>query len=277
MKAVLTFLKKKPIITMIIAFITGVAGIMLLDSDDIFAAGVLRYILALAMCVFLYLISGEKTFEKSEETTGYVIKHLMGIIIFAAVMLGLSIFGVVYSHNPLADRWFIEVLKVVFLCLGVGLFEELVFRAIMFDGFMYAFRDKKWVFAVSAVLGSLIFGYVHVMNEEMSSAVAIAQIGLKTLSTGIWGLCLLILYWKTRNIWGCAIVHAIYDILPQLCNAMFVTAEGVGESGYVNTGVLGGAAVGLYIIQIIVMVIILLVLWKKVVKTIDFEEIRRDW
>lgn len=49
------------------------------------------------------------------------------------------------------------------------------------------------------------------------------------------------------------------------------------KSGYVNTGVLGGAAVGLYTIQIIVMVIILLVLWKKVVKTIDFEEIRRDW
>lgn len=87
----------------------------------------------------------------------------------------------------------------------------------------------------------------------------------------------MILYWKTRNIWGCAIVHALYDFLPMICNAMFVTAEGVGESGYVRTGMLGGAAVGFYIFQAIVTVIILLVIWKKVGKTIDFEEIRRDW
>ena len=50
----------------------------------------------------------------------------------------------------------------------VGLFEEVAFRALINDAIVYQFRSFKHVFLLSAVLSSLIFGYVHVMFVPLS-------------------------------------------------------------------------------------------------------------
>jgi membrane protease YdiL (CAAX protease family) len=277
MTKVLTFLRKKPLLTLIIAQLGGVGGIKLMDPDDIFAAGVFRYILAFAMCMFLYLISGEKTFKSSEKTTGYILKYSLGVIVFAGILAVLAAVVAVYQKAPLVDGWYIQIISLAFVCLGVGLFEELAFRAIICDGFIYAFRDKKWVFAVSAILGSLFFGYVHVMGADISDSLLLTSAITKTLSAGLWGVCLVILYWKTRNVWGCAIAHAIYDFLPLLCNTIFVMENDNIGTGYVQTGFAGKTAIVFYSLESVVLVIILIVLWKKVVKTINFEEMRSNW
>ena len=273
----MTFLKKKPLITMIIAEVIAVGSIYLMDSDDIFISGLLRYILAFAMCTFLYLISGEKTFKRSEKTTGYILKCSMGILVLAGIMAVLGVGAMAYKQAPLQEDWIVKLLALSFMCLGVGLLEELAFRAIICDAFIYAFRDKKWVFAVTAVLGSIFFGYVHVMTADVSDPSLLAQAAMKTLSTGLWGLCLIFLYWKTRNIWGCAIAHALYDFLPLISEIIFVVEDNNLGSGYVRTDSMGNAVIGIYAAQAVIELIILIVLWKKVVKKTDFDEIRRNW
>ena len=51
----------------------------------------------------------------------------------------------------------------------------------------------------------------------------------------IFGLALLLLYWKTRNIWACAIVHGLFDFFPSISGAIY--NSGVEEtSGYVAAG-----------------------------------------
>ena len=169
-----------------------------------------------------------------------------------------------------------QTLLLLFAIMGVGMFEEIAFRAVISDAIIYQFRDKKWVFAVSAIVGSLIFGYVHVMSDDASTPLALAQVIMKTVSTGLWGMSLLFLYWKTRNIFACGIAHGIYDFILMVKDVPFVTEKDNSHS-YVHEGFLGGVSVGIYVFESIVMIVILLIFWKKVVKTIDFEDMRKNW
>jgi membrane protease YdiL (CAAX protease family) len=48
-------------------------------------------------------------------------------------------------------------------------------------------------------------------------------------------MTLFLLYWKTRNIWACAIVHGLFDFFPSISGAIY--NSGVEEtSGYVMAG-----------------------------------------
>lgn len=269
-------LKKVPLLTAFIGFLFAVGGIKLLHTDGNFAMGVHRYLLALAMCVFLILISGEKTFKKCEKTTAYVLKMSIGIFIFAGLLCGLGVLSNISAELPIAKDWPLQTLLLLFAIMGVGMFEEIAFRAVISDAIIYQFRDKKWVFAVSAIVGSLLFGYVHVMSDDASTPLALAQVIMKTVSTGLWGMTLLFLYWKTRNIFACGIAHGIYDFILMVKDVPFVTEKDNSHS-YVHEGFLGGVSVGIYVFESIVMIVILLIFWKKVVKTIDFEDMRKNW
>ena len=256
------FLKKQPLITAIIGIAFAYGGINLLYYEGIFATGVHRFVLALMMCTFLYLISGKKTFKKCEKTTSYVIKRLSGILIFAAVFCVIAIAVSVYQKATLSSNWPIQAVLLLFMMIGVGLFEELAFRAVINDGIVY--------------ISSLLFGYLHVIGYPVSTPLFLAQVILKTISTGLWGFAFLILYWKTRNIWACGILHGLYDYIIKIKDVIFASDNSL-EPGYVNEGMIGRVAIGYYIFISIFMLILLLVLRSKVLKTIDFEEMRANW
>ncbi len=270
------FLRKQPLLTAIIGFLFAIGGVKLLDSEGYFALGVHRFLLALAMCPFLYLISGEKSFKSGEKTTGYVFRNLVGILIFGGVLGVVPFITAVFQKRALADGWGIQFILCLFAMLGVGMFEELAFRAVFNDGFVYQFRDKKWVLSVSAVVGSLLFGFVHVMGESVATPQLLAQVVLKTVSTGLWGMALLFLYWKTRNIWACGLLHGIYDFLTKASSAVFISENTTGHT-YVREGFTGYVAIGTYVVQTIILIIILLSVRKKVLKSIDFEEMKQNW
>lgn len=167
-------------------------------------------------------------------------------------------------------------LRVVTL-LPMLLFEELCFRAVLNDAIVYQFRNAKRVFVLSAVVSSLVFGVVHVMGSSLTSAIEWAQFALKTIASAIPGFAFLLLYWKTRNIWAVGLVHACYDILTQLSMIIVGTSSSLGVGNYVVTGQNGVYAVGIYIFMTVVNAVLTLFVWKKVGKTIDFEEMRRTW
>ena len=75
MKEVMAFLKKTPLVTGILAMLIGLGGISLVKVEGMTAMGFHRIVLAFAMAAFVYLISGEKAFEKSSfKTMGYTVK-----------------------------------------------------------------------------------------------------------------------------------------------------------------------------------------------------------
>ena len=186
--------------------------------------------------------------------------------------------GISDPNTPLIQGWPLQLLTTFFFFIGVGLFEELMFRAIINDALIYQFRNVKHIFLISAIVTSSVFGFVHVFESaitgEINDLATIVQAALKTLSAGIFGLNLLVMYWKTRNIWACAVVHGGYDFLTAYSQAIIQSDTTTGT--YVNASHATGSIIA-YLVQTVIELIIFIVIWKKIGKTIDFEKIRKEW
>ena len=97
----------------------------------------------------------------------------------------------------------------------------------------------------------------------------------KTAEAGLFGFGLLILYWKTRNIWACAIAHGLNDFFVDFQSGLFVNEE--TSHGYIYEGDTAIKSIIMYCILSVINIIYLSIIWKKVGKTIDFKKIREEW
>ena len=268
------FLKKHPLITALLAIAYALVCLKLIPTETFLQMFLMRTLLCGGMIFFLYQISGEKTLLSYSQSTGYVIKIGLPIWIFSLLTGILSLFLSSGSQLPMREHAGLQILIGFFLFLFVGLFEETAFRAIINDAIIYRFREKKHVFLLSALCCSLVFGAVHVVGAELTTPLAWAQAVGKTLSTGLFGLILLLLYWKTRHIFACGIVHGIYDFLAGLSTLIFEQGE-IGT--YVVPDEYAVSTIILYAAQIVINLLIFWIAWRKVGRKIDFQEIRENW
>ena len=270
----IAFLKKHPLITAAVAIAYALICIHALREDTDYQVLIVRTLLCGAMAFFLYQISGEKTLVSSYNSTWYVIKVAMGFWIFALPLGVLSFFS--NAEYPFWDNIPLHMLTVFLMFIFVGLFEEMAFRAVINDAIVYRFREKKYVFVLSAVCCSLVFGAAHVIGANLSSPLAWGQAIGKTVSTGVFGLALLFLYWKTRNIWACGVVHGVYDFLLSFNKGIFNMSDADPVS-YVRGDEVGMAVIIVYAVTTLIDLIIVWVVWRKVGRKINYQEMRETW
>lgn len=277
LKKYIEFLKKFPIITAALCIVYVVVCFKTVYTETNFQFFIVRTMLCGAVCFFLYQISGDKTLTSSYVSTGYVIKNSIGFLLMSLIMGTVLMISNIEEQTPLMDNPILEFVIVFLMFISVGLFEELAFRAVINDAIIYKFREKKYVFALSAIVSSLVFGAAHIIGEfDATSAIAWGQAIAKTLESGVFGLALLILYWKTRNIWACGVVHGLFDFFAGYTEGLFVPVKNSGSS-YINTGEDGVRILITYFAIAAINVVLTFIVWKKVGKTIDFEKIRREW
>ncbi len=269
-------MKTHPMFTCILAIIIGTGSIHFLPSNSDFEDGIIRMLLTGTMAFFLYFISGEKTLQACGVQTGYVLKVSAPFLIIAGVLGVLAIAGRAFIGEPVKEFWYRDLLASFYMFVFVGLFEELAFRAVINDAIIYRFRNVKHVFLISAIVCSFVFGYVHIMFYELNSVSEFVQAVGKTAGTGLFGLGLLFLYWKTRNIWACGLAHGLFDFMVSVSDCIFESPDRP-EIEYVSSGSDGTAAIIFYSIEIIVNIFICIRIWKKIGKGLDFEELRKNW
>ena len=270
----IVFLKKHPLITAAAAIAYALICIRVLPAETHFQVLIVRTLLCGAMAFFLYQISGEKTLVSSYNSTWYVIKVAMGFWIFVLPLGLLSFFAA--GDYPFWDNIPLQLLIVFLMFIFVGLFEEMAFRAVINDAIVYRFREKRYVFVLSAVCCSLVFGAAHVIGADLSSPLAWGQAIGKTISCGVFGLALLFLYWKTRNIWACGVVHGVYDFLLSFSRGIFNMSD-AGTPSYVVNGEAGKAVIIVYAFTTLIELIILWIVWRKVGRKINYQEMRENW
>lgn len=277
LKKYIEFLKRSPLITAAICIVYVVVCFKTVPTETDFQFFIVRTMLCGAVCFFLYQISGDKTIASCYVSTGYVIKNSIGFLVMSLIMGSVLLLSNIEEHVPLKDNPVMGFIIIFLMFISVGLFEELAFRAVINDAIIYKFREKKYVFVLSAVVSSLVFGAAHIVGEfDATSAVAWGQAVAKTLESGVFGLALLILYWKTRNIWACGLAHGLFDFFAGYTEGLFIPVTNSGSS-YINTGEDGGRILITYFVVAAINAVLTFFVWKKVGKTIDFEKIRREW
>ena len=273
LKKSVDYLKKHPMIAAALAVIFGTTCVYTIPVVDNFQRFLVRAMLCGFMSFVLYQISGEKTFESSYKNTGYVIKWFSAFLMISFIQGVLLLLSNIES-STLVSNPVIGLLNTFLFFMSVGLFEEVLFRAIINDAILYELRDKKYVFVLIALVSSIVFGAIHAIGFDVTSITAWGLAIGKTLESGIMGLCLLFLYWKTRNIWACGIAHGLYDFLTAFSTGLFKTTS---TSSYVAVSETSSYSLMMYGVLTLIGLIIAIVLWQKVGKKIDFEKIRNEW
>ena len=116
-----------------------------------------------------------------------------------------------------------RVLLFTMAVIGIGLFEEIAFRGVVFPTLLRRILEtlrrkesenpriptETKAFLLSIVLTSAVFGLVHLLNLFVggSPGAVFLQIGYSFL---IGGMCAIVLL-KTRCIWIPVLIHAVYD------------------------------------------------------------------
>ncbi len=285
MKKLLYSLKKYPVAIGVLTIILCIASIENIDSgmESYMGNALLRVLLCIICGAAIFAISGSKTFENLDNDTGYVIKKCSGFMIFALVIGSLSVVANLYKKTGFVDNLPVKILVIICLAISIGLFEEMCFRVVINDALLYQFRNNKHIFIWIALISSVFFGFVHVMGTKPDSALVIAQIVLKILTTGLLGFGFLILYWKTRNFWAIGLAHGLYDLFGMFSQEIFVLDSNIGDYVVDETIEAEGVTMNTgyfyiinYCLQLIVFIFIILFLIK-VLKSIDFEKIREEW
>lgn len=141
--------------------------------------------------------------------SGILLFSFLESICFALILV--FAFGWIMARLSLAMGGRTSGLSSIVLYCGAGIYEELVFRALLLGilvaGFSYLFHMKKGAAAAAAVLGALLFALFHYIGPA-GDPFSFGSFFQRTLG----GLFFSVLY-VTRGFGITAASHAIYDIL----------------------------------------------------------------
>ena len=136
------------------------------------------------------------------------------------ITAGSLIFLAECVHN-LIDAWetpefgFLQALPAVITILiwgiGVGLFEEALCRAALFNTFRNRLGESRSSIVKSIVFSSLIFGCLHFYNLFDCPNLVVTTFNQVVYATLI-GMSLACIYYITDNIWVVSILHGLFDI-----------------------------------------------------------------
>ncbi|MCF0261032.1 MAG: CPBP family intramembrane metalloprotease, partial [Erysipelotrichaceae bacterium] len=96
-----------------------------------------------------------------------------------------------------------------------GFAEELLFRGITLNNMMRVWGKTTPGLYKALILSSLLFGLSHISNILLTGKLTAAilwQIGY----AGGFGILFGAIYMRTRNLWGCIILHTLMDFVPYL-------------------------------------------------------------
>lgn len=119
----------------------------------------------------------------------------------------------------------LDIILFATYCLCVGMFEEFVFRGVLFSVIVGYFPKNKKGLVETFVVSSLIFGLAHIFNGN------VLQVLYTILTGGLFAFVLI----KTKNLLCCGLIHALYNFCGLLMDRASNLGLGTGVELF-NTG-----------------------------------------
>ncbi len=150
------------------------------------------------------------------------------VVIFNSPIIALINNGVTFNQSG------VNVFTFILYCLSVGLFEETVFRGLIFPLCLNVTKKSKLNLFYAVALCSGIFAILHLFNLLGGANVGATflQVGYSFLIGGLCAICLAV----TKNLFIPVILHAIFDFGGLMLNNPY--GIGVGNQWDVLTIIL---------------------------------------
>ena len=139
-------------------------------------------------------------------------------------------YGVAMNLSPL------ETVLYVLSMFCVGFLEELIFRGLLFQAMV-----KDGVKS-AIIVSSVTFGIGHIVNLINGSGAELLPNLLQVLYAVVIGFAFVMIYWKTKSLMPCIIVHSVFNGLSAFANEAVMTPQRQIVSGVLLAVIAGGYA-----------------------------------
>lgn len=207
---------------------------------------------ALGAVTGVLILGGKNLFRFDGAAFALAWKKGWWVVAVSVLLMLWEITDTVVSGDPIAeDGWPLRFIAILLLCVGVGYYEESLFRGLVLGGLMDAFGGKKAGIVASVVLSSVVFGVMHIVGSELDpkEPLSLMQAFLKTLQTGTYGFFLAALVTKTGDLHGAIVLHALDDFFLMVPTSVLYSQP--VETEYVTTGESALPTIMLYVVIIL--------------------------
>ena len=119
------------------------------------------------------------------------------------------------SWNLSVSETFLYVLTM----FGVGFLEEMIFRGFLFNAML-----KENVKA-AIIVSSLTFGMGHIINLINGSGTELVPNLLQVIYASAAGFMFVMIYYKTKSMYVCIIIHGLFNALSVFANETSLTMQ----------------------------------------------------
>lgn len=99
-------------------------------------------------------------------------------------------------------------------CLCIGIFEEFLFRGIIFGGLLALMGGTHRGVVRAVFISSLVFGLAHVdFADAGRDLYSVAQAVLKVIQTGMYAILLCVIVLRTKRLGGASLYHGLDDFI----------------------------------------------------------------
>ena len=139
-------------------------------------------------------------------------------------------YGAAMNMSPL------ETVLYILSMFCVGFLEELIFRGLLFQA-----MAKDGVKS-AIIVSSVTFGIGHIVNLINGSGAELLPNLLQVLYAVAIGFAFVMIYWKTKSLLPCIIVHSVFNGLSAFANEAAMTPQRELFSGILLAVIGGGYA-----------------------------------
>jgi len=172
----------------------------------------------IVLIILLLFKNGYIFTEKREKLIPSIFTGTVMLVIgcFSLLMSGASIL----LGEVVVNRY--DLISLILFSLLIGIAEEFLCRGWLLNEFLERYSSNRKQVYLSIFFSGLVFGLMHVTNIYYGQGIleTIAQI-IAAIGMGFY---LGSIYFRTRNIWACVILHGFWDFALLL-----------GENGVINT------------------------------------------
>ena len=208
-------MRKWNLIITILLFILGTLCFIFFDvrpitvledplANRLLTGFIARIGLSLLFCWMLYQYGGRKYMGFDNRFPKYLLWAL------PCFMVALINFPVSALISGKAEIVRIDLLGLYAIyVISIALLEELIFRGVLLLLVSDFMRGKRYQYLLTALICSAIFSLFHLTN--LFEGMDIGSVLLQCLYTFLIGGMLTIMMLKTKNIWLCVLIHALFD------------------------------------------------------------------
>ena len=220
-----------------VAEVIGVVAVLLLDiSDESLMASIIPEAAGCAAAVIGFILLGGKDWSStSKDDVVYTFRFGWFCMAISLVLMVMELYDYATGGTPLASDAALRFIEVAIMCLLIGLFEEAMFRGVIFQALLAIFGGSHRGVVIAVMLTSFFFGCAHVdFSSDFAEPLMAVQGVCKIVQTGMYSILLCVILLRTHKLGGVSLFHAVDDFVLIFPSVGLFSEE--LETEYVTSG-----------------------------------------